>query len=70
MENKPWYLSKTVWGAVFAVIGLIAPKVAAGLGSEDVLLDIVSNVVALAGSVLAVYGRVTATTTIGPKTGA
>jgi len=69
MESKPWYLSRTIWGAAVALLGVVFPKAVAALGGDaatDNVLTIVGNVVALAGSVLAIYGRVKASTTIGP----
>jgi hypothetical protein len=72
VENKPWYLSKTIWGAVVAFLGVVMPKLASALGASpgdqaDTLVNIASGVVGLVGTTLAIYGRYKATATIGPK---
>ena len=68
MESKPWYLSKTIWGAVIAFLGMACPKAVAALGGDnatDMVLSIIGGIVTSAGSVLAVYGRYRAQTGIG-----
>jgi hypothetical protein len=69
MEQKPWYLSKTIWGIVVMGLGVVAPKLVASYGSPDVLTNqivtAVSGVADLIGFVLAIYGRFKATKTIG-----
>jgi hypothetical protein len=69
MERKPWYLSRTIWGAAVALLGVIFPRAVAALGGDaatDNVLVIAGSIAALAGSILAIYGRVKASTTIGP----
>lgn len=65
MEQKSWYLSKTIWGAVLAVAGLAFPKIAEAIGGTDVLIEVAGAVATVVGSILAVYGRYKATTTVG-----
>jgi len=70
MESKPWYLSRTIWGAAVALLGMVFPRGVAALGGDaatDNVLTIVGNVVTLAGSLLAIYGRVKAMTKIRPS---
>lgn len=65
MDNsKQWYLSKTVWGALIAILASILH--AAGIdfdaAGQDMLAD---NLVTLAGAVgglVALYGRMRAQT--------
>ncbi len=69
MDSKPWYLSKAVIGAIIAgVAGLLAVfKVgwASGVPSEtDSVVAIVEQVAVIVGAVIALYGRLKATTTI------
>jgi hypothetical protein len=70
VENKPWYLSKTIWGAVLAVLGLALPKVATAIGGPDTISEIAGAAVTVIGSILAIIGRYRAVTTIGTTTNA
>ena len=68
MENKPWYLSRTIWGAVVALIGLVSPKGVEALGgptATDTVMVAVGLVAELVGLVMVVLGRAKAT---GPLT--
>ena len=65
-ETKEWYRSRTVWGALIAVL---APLLhAAGLnlpgGYESALVDGVTTVAGAVGGLIALYGRLSATQTI------
>lgn len=69
MESKPWYLSKTVWGAVIAILAS-----ALNLGGYELGVleqgQLIDGLVALAGSVggiVAIYGRVVANHSIVSK---
>jgi hypothetical protein len=67
VDGKPWYLSKTIWGAVVAALSI-------GLGlwrhltmspqDQASLVDVIVGIAGSMGSVVAIYGRVTATTSI------
>lgn len=66
-ENKPWYLSKTVWGSLIAVGAAVAAGfgVIVDAGTQD---EIAGYAVAIAGAVgglVAVWGRVKAEKKIG-----
>lgn len=67
MEKKPWYLSKTLWGA--AISGVVGVAAAAGHPISPALVEggsaLLDIGLALAGSGLAAYGRATAATAIG-----
>jgi hypothetical protein len=61
-DSKAWYLSKTVWGALVAVLASISHLFGFELGilEQGQLID---GLVAIAGSIgglLALYGRVVA----------
>lgn len=65
MENKPWYLSKTIWGTAITLVALVAPKVVGWLGATPdeataTVLTIADGVAAVVGAALAIYGRVKA----------
>lgn len=66
-EMKQWYLSKTVWGAVIAILASLLPATGLQLdtGTQGQLAD---NLVSLAGAIgglLAIYGRLTAEKRLG-----
>jgi len=64
MENKPWYLSKTIWGAAVALVGLVSPKAVEALGgpeATDTVMAAVGLVAELVGLVVVVWGRASAT---------
>lgn len=64
MNNlKPWYLSKTVWGGLVAVAASMAHLAGLTIGPEDqeLLAAALAETVATAGGLLAIYGRIAAT---------
>jgi len=71
VESKPWYLSKTIWGAVIGVVAGGLALIGHGLSSEtqtwlaNEVVQVVEAGVTVVGGVLAIYGRVKAETTIG-----
>ena len=61
-EMKQWYLSKTVWGALIAILASLLPGMGIELGA-DARGQLEDNLVSLAGAVgglIAIYGRLTA----------
>lgn len=67
MENKPWYLSRTLWGVAVTAIGLVSPKVIEWLGgpaATDTVMVVVESVVELVGIVMTVWGRAKAQGTL------
>jgi hypothetical protein len=64
MDSKPWYTSKTVWGAVIGLGGAFCPKVIAALGGTDMAADQIVNltsaIATAIGAGLAIYGRLKA----------
>jgi hypothetical protein len=67
MEDfKQWYLSKTVWGGLLAIAASALQLKGLQLAASDqsALADSIVVIVGALGGILAVYGRVTATTWI------
>lgn len=66
-QVKSWLASKTVWAGIIAFASSIAGLFNFNFGIEDqtVVLDAVWNIVTAISGVVAVWGRVTATKTIG-----
>jgi len=63
MNEKEWYLSKSVWGAVIAIAAGIAA--AFGYDVDAVSQDqIAIQLTAVVGGTLALYGRIKSTTKI------
>lgn len=61
-DVKPWYLSKTIIGAVITVLALVAGVFGYGIGAEDqaALADYAVTIGGVVGGLLAIYGRVKA----------
>lgn len=62
-DSKPWYLSKTIWGSLIAMLAGIGSAFGLDLDvpSQANLVDAILKLVSVAGSLLAVYGRFAAT---------
>jgi|DEB0MinimDraft_10_1074344.scaffolds.fasta_scaffold10724_6 uncharacterized membrane protein len=69
MENdsKAWWQSKTIWGGLVVVIAVIAQAFGYTIseGQQADLVDIILSVVAAAGGVMAIAGRVMASKKLG-----
>lgn len=65
-EVKPWYRSRTVWGALIAIAASLAN--AAGIevtaGDEAELADLLVAAAGTAGGLIALYGRIFARRTV------
>nr|WP_298100717.1 hypothetical protein [uncultured Shinella sp.] len=61
-ETKPWYMSRTVWGALIAITASLAN--AAGVeikaGDEGELADLLVSAAGTIGGLIAIYGRISA----------
>lgn len=61
-DLKAWYQSRTVWGALIAILASLAN--AAGLevsaGDEGELVDLMVSAVGTIGGLIALYGRISA----------
>lgn len=62
VDLKPWYLSKTVWGGVLAIVASLANLAGLGIGSleQAELADHMTALLAAAGGIIAVAGRIVA----------
>jgi hypothetical protein len=63
---KAWYRSKTVWGALIAVAASVlqVAGVDFGVAEQGQLADIAVTLAGAVGGLLALYGRLVATTSI------
>ncbi len=68
-DIKNWYQSKTVWGALIAVAASILHVAGLDLDPEAQLelAEIAVTLTGAAGALLALYGRLVATASIGGK---
>ncbi|TNM65637.1 hypothetical protein [Aliirhizobium smilacinae] len=68
---KNWYQSKTIWGALIAVAasGLHLAGLEIGAADQAELADIAVTLTGATGGLLALYGRLVATGSIGGKGG-
>jgi hypothetical protein len=67
IANKPWYLSRTIWASLIAVLSAGGSLI--GMPVDDVdqeaLADTILQAVAAVAGVMAILGRLTATSRIG-----
>jgi hypothetical protein len=65
--NKPWYLSRTIWASLIAVFSAGGSLI--GMPVDDVdqaaFADTILQAVAAVAGVMAILGRLTATSRIG-----
>jgi hypothetical protein len=66
-DMKQWYLSKTVWGALIAIVASVARPMGLDLdiGLQAEMADSLVSLAGALGGLVAVYGRVTAETRLG-----
>jgi predicted outer membrane lipoprotein len=66
MDAKPWYLSKGIWGSLIAVaFGILAAFGIKGAeGEQENVLELVMQIIAVIGGVVAFLGRIKANTKI------
>ena len=66
VEEKPWYLSKTIWGALISVAAAFTGMIGITLdqGAQVQIADAMVQIIAAAGALLAIHGRLTATEVI------
>jgi hypothetical protein len=62
MELKDWYRSKTVWGALVAVLASCAHLAGFDIGTDEQqqIIDALTTIAAAAGGLVAIYGRISA----------
>ena len=63
LDQKPWYLSRTIWGALLAVAASVANSsgIAISESTQGELADIMVSMTGAAGALVAIYGRLNAT---------
>lgn len=63
---KNWYQSKTIWGALVVILAslLRLAGIEFGIAEQAELTDALTTIAGAAGGVLALYGRLTAVSTI------
>ena len=66
-STKPIYASRTVWGAVVAIVAGVAQVAGHALAPEDqlALINLLTQIGELSGAGLALWGRIAAKHTIG-----
>ncbi len=65
-DLKNWYSSKTIWGALVAILASVMHFTGVDISAVDrgQIVDSIVNIVGALGGLIAVYGRVTAKTAI------
>ena len=63
---KPWYLSRTIWGSIVALVAAAASAFGMEIddATQSAFVDVALQLVAVGGSLVAVVGRVSATSMI------
>ena len=63
VEEKPWYMSKTIWGSLVSVAAALAGAlgIAVDTGSQQAIAEAAVQIVGAAGALVAIYGRLGAT---------
>ena len=66
-ETKQWYLSKTVWGALIAIVASLVPAMGMEFdaGTQAQLVDDLVSLAGAIGGLIAIYGRLTADKRVG-----
>lgn len=66
-QTKGIFASKTIWGGIIVVIAAVAGLLGYSISAEDqsALVGYIDNAVVIAGGLLAIWGRITATKKIG-----
>ena len=63
MPLKPWYLSKTVWGSLIAILAALSGLFDVEFSADDQArtVDLIVQVIGAAGGLIALVGRLRAT---------
>lgn len=66
-REKPWYLSKSVWGGIVALVAVTLSVFGYGIGADDqaILVDYAVSIGGAVGGLLAIYGRIVASKKVG-----
>lgn len=67
LEMKPWYQSKTVWGALIAIAAPLVGRAGLDVGGAEQaeIAEALTTLAGTLGGLLALYGRLTATKGVG-----
>jgi hypothetical protein len=67
LDVKPWYQSKTVWGALIAIAAPLLGRAGLEVGGAEQaeIADALTTLACTVGGLLALYGRLTATKGVG-----
>ena len=62
-DFKPWYASKTIWGAIVSIVAALASALGMEIdgGLQMELVDAILALAAAVGGVIALIGRIVAT---------
>ena len=65
-DFKPWYASRTIWGSIVALLAAIASSFGMEIDAQmqTSFVETALQLVAVGGSIIAVFGRMNATTKI------
>ena len=63
VEEKPWFLSKTIWGSLISVGAALSATLGIGIDavSQQEIAEALVQIIGAAGALVAIYGRLTAT---------
>ncbi|MEP1206734.1 MAG: hypothetical protein ABJM29_07495 [Rhizobiaceae bacterium] len=67
MNNfKPWYTSRTIWGSIVALLAGVLSSFGFDIddATQSAFIDGALQLVAVGGSLIAVFGRISATSMI------
>ena len=66
VDEKPWFMSKTIWGSLISVAAALVSTLGISLdGAVQVAItDAIVQMIGAAGALLAIYGRLAATDVI------
>jgi len=66
-DMKTWYRSKTIWGALIAILASFAQFLGLEIGDaqQGEIVDAMMTLAGAVGGLVALYGRLAAQTTIG-----
>jgi hypothetical protein len=66
VDEKAWYLSKTIWGSLISVAAAFTGLIGISLdpASQAQIAEALVQLVGAAGALLAIYGRLSATQVI------
>ena len=62
VDEKPWFLSKTIWGSLISVAAAFTGMIGLTLdpGAQIQIAEAMVQMVAAAGALIAIYGRLAA----------